>query len=46
MNDLPEYFRKSGCKGVEINHNKLNCLMYADDLVLISNSATFNKYSK
>ena len=39
MNDLPEYLRKSGCKGVEINNNKLNCLMYADDLVLISNSA-------
>ena len=36
MNDLPEYFRAHNCPGA--GYQSLNCLMYADDLLVISNS--------
>lgn len=38
MNDLPEYFRAHNYPGVKLGHQSLNCLMYADDLLVISNS--------
>ena len=38
MNDLPEYFRAHNCPSVKLGNQSLNCLMYADDLLVISNS--------
>ena len=38
MNDLPEYFRASKCPGVMLGSQPLNCLMYADDLLVLSHS--------
>ena len=38
MTDLPEYFRVHNCPGVKSGNQSLNCLMYADDLLVISNS--------
>ena len=38
MNDLPEYFSAHNCPGVKLGNQSLNCLMYADDLLVISNS--------
>ena len=38
MNDLLEYFRAHNCPGVKLGNQSLNCLMYADDLLVISNS--------
>ena len=35
VNDLPSYF-DSSCDPVTINETNLNCLMYADDVVLLS----------
>ena len=37
VNDLPSYFNKS-CDPVSLNKYDLNCLMYADDVVLLSSS--------
>lgn len=34
-NDLPSIF-KDGCDPVELNSCKLNCLLFADDVVLLS----------
>ena len=36
MNYLPQYFKKNKCPGVMIGNQSLNCLMYADDLLVIS----------
>ena len=38
MNDLPEYFRANKCPGVMLGSQPLNCLMYADDLLVLSHS--------
>ena len=38
MNDLTEYFRVHNCPGVKSGNQSLNCLMYADDLLVISTS--------
>ena len=38
MNELPEYFRGHNCPGVKLGNRSLNCLMYADDLLVINNS--------
>ena len=38
MNDLVDNFDDS-CDPVELNSTKVSCLMYADDIVLLSNSA-------
>ena len=38
MNDIPDYLRKQGCKGVELNKHSFNSLMFADDLMLLSSS--------
>lgn len=38
LSDLPEIF-DSDCDPVNLNGNSLNCLMYADDLILLSESA-------
>lgn len=38
INDLPEQFDNS-CYPVKLNNLKLNCLMYADDVILISENA-------
>ena len=35
INDLPSIF-KDGCDPVELNSCKLNCLLFADDVVLLS----------
>ena len=37
INDLPDIFDKD-CDPVKIGKQKLNCLMYADDLILLSES--------
>ena len=38
MNDLPQYLRDNNCPSVTLGNHSLNCLMYADDLLLISPS--------
>ena len=38
MNILPQYFRENHCPGVMLGNQSLNCLMYADDLLVISPS--------
>ena len=38
MNDLPQYFKQTKCPGVVLGNQSLNCLVYADDLVVISPS--------
>ena len=38
MNDLPQYFKQNKCPGVVLGNQSLNCLMYADDLLVISPS--------
>ena len=37
LNDLPTYFNKA-CKPIIINNEHINCLMYADDVLLLSES--------
>ena len=37
INDLPDIFNRS-CTPVTLNDNELSCLLYADDLVLLSES--------
>ena len=39
INDLPKYFTNLG-NTVEINNKKVDCLMYADDIVLLSTTAS------
>ena len=39
INDIPKLFDNS-CDPAELGNEKLNCLMYADDLVLLSTSET------
>ena len=39
MNDLPQYFREDFCPGVMLGRHSLNCLMYADDLLVLSPSS-------
>ena len=38
MNDLPQYFRDDHCPGIMLGSHSLNCLMYADDLLVLSPS--------
>ena len=38
MNDVPEYFRAHNCPDVKLGNQSVNCLMYVDDLLVISNS--------
>jgi hypothetical protein len=38
INDLPSNF-KDGCEPVELNSCQLNCLHFADDVVLLSKTA-------
>ena len=38
MNDLPQYLREDHCPGVMLGSHSLNCLMYADDLLVLSPS--------
>ena len=38
MNDLPQYLSDNNCPSVTLGNHPLNCLMYADDLLLISPS--------
>ena len=38
MNDLPQYFRESKSPGVMLGNRTINCLMSADDLLIISPS--------
>ena len=38
MNDLPEVF-DNGCQPVTLDITKINCLMYADDVILLSETA-------
>ena len=35
MNDLPQYFRENNFPRVILGNRSLNCLMYADDLLVI-----------
>lgn len=37
INDIPNIFNKT-CKPINIGESDINCLMYADDLVLMSES--------
>ena len=38
MNDLQQYFKQNNCPGVVLGNQSLNCLMYADNLLVISPS--------
>ena len=38
INDIPELFNSQGCDPVHLGDTKMNCLLYADDLVLLSQS--------
>ena len=38
MNYLPQYFKQNKCPGVVLGDPSLNCLMYADELLVISPS--------
>ena len=38
INDLPSQFNDNKCDSVRLDEIQVNCLMYADDLVLISRS--------
>ena len=38
MNDLPQHFKQNNCPGMVLGNQSLNCLMYADDLLVISPS--------
>lgn len=38
MNDIPEFLRESNCPGVNIGNTNINCLMFADDLILLSST--------
>ena len=38
MNDLPQYFRDHRCPGVMLGRHSLNCLIYADYLLVLSPS--------
>ena len=38
MNDLPEYLRANKCAGVVLDNQSLTCLMYAGDLLALSQS--------
>ena len=38
MNDLSQYFRDDHCPGAMIGSHFLNCLMYADDWLVLSPS--------
>jgi hypothetical protein len=39
VNDLPDIFY-SNCMPVSFNNSKINCLMYADDVILLSETPT------
>ena len=39
LSDFPSIFNDENCHPVTVNSNKLNCLMFADDLILISETA-------
>ena len=39
INDIPEIFKPELCSPVDIVKTKMNCLLYADDLVILSKSA-------
>lgn len=39
MNDLPEYLKQHNCPGLTLQNLAINCLMFADDLILLSSSA-------
>jgi len=36
MNDLPQYFKQNKSPGVMLGNRSINCLIYADDLLVIS----------
>ncbi len=36
INDIPELLSTSNCDPVHLGNIKVNCLLYADDLVLLS----------
>jgi hypothetical protein len=38
LKDLPQVFENKECDGVRMGEKNLNCLLYADDLILISTS--------
>ena len=38
INDLPEQFTDNKCDSITLNNELINCVMYADDLVLLSRS--------
>ena len=39
INDIPDLFDGT-CSPVQLNNTKINCLMYADDLVILSETST------
>ena len=38
VNDLPNCFETEKCKPIALGEHLVNCLMYADDIVLLSNA--------
>jgi hypothetical protein len=45
MHDLPDIFLDDKCMPMSLNNCKIGCLMYADDIVLLSESAEGIQYS-
>ena len=38
MNDIPQFLKQKNCPGLFLSNLMINCLMFADDLVLLSSS--------
>ena len=45
MNDIPNLLTDKKCLGIKLEDQNINCLMYADDLTLISTSANDLQHS-
>jgi hypothetical protein len=39
VDDFPLFLEQHGCEGVKMHENLIRCLMYADDIVLVSSEA-------
>ena len=45
MNDIPNLLTDKKCLGIKLEDRNINCLMYADDLILISTSVNDLQHS-
>ena len=39
ISDIPKYLKQNNCHGIELGSEKLNCLVFADNLILLSKTA-------